>query len=55
MAQAAKAPDNLIMPSPKELDKALTLSTDRARRMAETFGLKVHGVTPKQVKTEGKA
>ena len=44
MAQAAKAPNNLLMPSPKELDKALTLSADRARRMAEAFGLKVPGV-----------
>ena len=34
MAQAAKAPHNLLMPSPKELDKALTLSADRAHRMA---------------------
>lgn len=54
MAQAAKAPHNLLMPSPKELDKALTLSADRARRMAEAFGLKVPGVAPKPVKTDGK-
>ena len=50
MAQAAKSPDNLLMPSPKELDKALTLSADRARRMAEAFGLKVPGVAPKPAK-----
>ena len=43
------------MPSPKELDKALTLSADRARRMAEAFELKVPGVAPKPVKTEDKA
>ena len=43
------------MPSPKELDKALTLSADRARRMAEAFGLKVPGIAPKSVKTDGKA
>ena len=54
MAQAAKAPHNLLMPSPKELDKALTLSADRARRMAQAFGLKVPGGTPERVKTEGK-
>jgi hypothetical protein len=35
MAQAAKAENNLLMPSPKGLDKALTLSADRARRMAK--------------------
>ena len=50
MAQAAKAPDNLLIPSPKELDKALTLSADRARRMAEAFDLKVPGLTPKPEK-----
>ena len=47
MAQTAKAPNNLLIPSPKELDKALTLSADRARRMAEAFGLKVPGVAPR--------
>jgi hypothetical protein len=46
MAQAAKAPDNLRMLSPKELDKALMLPADRARRMAEAFGLKVSRVAP---------
>jgi hypothetical protein len=50
MAQTAKASNNLLMPSPKELDKALTLSADRARRMAEAFGLKVPGVAPKPEK-----
>ena len=50
MAQSAKAPYNLLIPSPKELDKALTLSADRARRMAEAFGLKVPGLTPKPKK-----
>jgi hypothetical protein len=47
MAQTSKAPNNLLMPSPKELDKALTQSADRARRMAAAFGLKVPGVAPK--------
>ena len=50
MAQASKTLNNLLMPSPKELDKALTLSADRARRMAKAFGLKVPGVTPKPEK-----
>ena len=50
MAQSSKAPTNLLIPSPKELDKALTLSADRARRMAEAFGLKVPGVAPKPEK-----
>ena len=53
MAQTAKARSNLLMPSPKELDKALTLSADRARRMAEAFGLKVPGVAAKPAKARG--
>ena len=55
MAQTAKAPNNLLIPSPNELDKALTLSADRARRMAEAFGLKVPGVAPKPAKARGGA
>jgi hypothetical protein len=55
MAQTAKASSNLLIPSPKELDKALTLSADRARRMAEAFGLKVPGVAPKPEKARGGA
>jgi hypothetical protein len=55
MAQAAKTPHDRLMPSPKELDKALTLSADRARRMAEAFGLKVPGVAPKPEKARGGA
>jgi hypothetical protein len=51
MAQTAKAHQNRLMPSPKELDKALTLSADRSRRMAEAFGLKRPGTAPKPVKT----
>jgi len=50
MAQAAKAHQNRLIPSPKELDKALTLSADRARRMADAVGLKVPGAAPKAVK-----
>jgi hypothetical protein len=53
MAQTARALNNLLIPSPKELDKALTLSADRARRMAEAFGLKVPGVAPKPEKVRG--
>jgi hypothetical protein len=55
MAQTSKAPNNLLIPSPKELEKALTLSADRARRMAEAFGLKVPGVAPKPEKARGNA
>ena len=55
MARAAKSPNNLLMPSPKELDNALTLSADRARRMAVAFGLKVPGVSPKPEETRGSA
>ena len=55
MAQTAKAPNNLLIPSPKDLDKALTLSADRARRMAEAFGLKVPGVAPKPEKARSGA
>jgi hypothetical protein len=55
MAQAPKAPSSLLIPSPKELDKALTLSADRAPRMAEAFGLKVPGVALKPEKASGRA
>ncbi len=54
MAQAAKTPNKLLMPSPKALDKALALSADRARRMAEAFGLKVPGIAEKAAKSPGK-
>ena len=49
------APRNVLIPSPKELNKALTLSADRARRMAEAFGLKVPGVARKPEKARGGA
>jgi hypothetical protein len=55
MAQDAKAPNNLLMPSPKELDRALTLSADHARRMAEAFGLKVPEIATKPEKARGSA
>jgi uncharacterized protein YggE len=44
MAQAAKTGHNRLRPTPKALEKALKDSADRARRMAEAFGLKVPGV-----------
>ena len=37
------------------LEKALKDSADRARRMAEAFGLKVPGVAPKPEKAGGAA
>jgi uncharacterized protein YggE len=37
------------------LEKALKDSADRARRMAEAFGLKVPGVAPKPEKARGSA
>ena len=52
MAQTAKPHQNRLMPSPKELDKALALSADRARRMADAFGLRVPGTAPKPAKTK---
>ena len=55
MDQTAKAPNNLLIPSPKKLDKALTLSADRARRMAEAFWLKVPGAAPKPEKARSGA
>ena len=47
MAQTAKASQTLLRPPPKVLEKALKDSADRARRMAEAFGLKVPGVATK--------
>jgi hypothetical protein len=55
MAQTAKAPSNLLILSPKDLDKALTLSADRAQRMADAFGLKVPGIAPKPARARGHA
>lgn len=55
MAQAAKTPNNLLRPSPKDLDSALALSADRARRMAEAFDLKVPGVVARQAKAPSRA
>ena len=48
----AKPHQNRLIPSPNELDKALTLSADRARRMADAFGLKVPGTAPKPSEAE---
>lgn len=55
MAQTAKAPHSLLMPSPKDLEKALALSADRARRMADAFGLKVPSIAEKPAKVPGHA
>jgi uncharacterized protein YggE len=55
MAQTAKASQSRLRPPPKVLEKALKDSADRARRMAEAFGLKVPGVAPKPEKTRGAA
>lgn len=48
----AKPQQNRLMPSPKELDKALTVSADRARRLADAFGLKVPGTASKSIEAE---
>ena len=55
MAQTEKATQSLLRPPPKVLEKALKDSADRARRMAEAFGLKVPGVAPKPEKAVGAA
>jgi hypothetical protein len=55
MAKITKSPNNLLIPSPKDLEKALALSADRARRMAEAFGLKVPGVASRHVKAPSQA
>lgn len=54
MAQTAKANQRRLRPPPKVLEKALKDSADRARRMAEAFGLKVPGIAPKPVKSDRK-
>ena len=55
MAQTAKASQSRLRPTPKALEKALKDAADRARRMAEAFGLKVPGVAPKLAKARGSA
>ena len=47
MAQTAKTQQARLTPSPKALQKALAQPAERARRMADAFGLKVPGVKPK--------
>ena len=49
MAQASKTQKARLMPTPKALQKALAQSAERARRMADAFGLKVPGVKRKEV------
>jgi uncharacterized protein YggE len=53
MAQTAKASQSRLRPPPKVLEKALKDSADRARRMAEAFGLKVPEVAEKPVRAPG--
>ena len=55
MAQTAKASQSRLRPTPKALEKALKDSANRARRMAEAFGLKVPGVAPKPDKARDSA
>ena len=55
MAQTEKASQSRLRPPPKVLEKALKESADRARRMAEAFGLKVPGVAAKPEKAGGAA
>ena len=55
MAQTEKTSQSRLRPPPKVLEKALKDSADRARRMAEAFGLKVPGVAPKPEKARGGA
>ena len=55
MAQTEKASQSRLRPPPKVLEKALKDSADRARRMAEAFGLTVPGVAPKPEKARGGA
>ena len=49
MAQTSKPQQARLMPTPKALQKALVQSAERAKRMADAFGLKVPGVKPKAV------
>ena len=49
MAQTPKPQQARLMPTPKALQKALVQSAERAKRMADAFGLKVPGVKPKSV------
>ena len=49
MAQTSKTQQARLMLTPKALQKALEQSAERAKRMANAFGLKVPGVKPKGV------
>ena len=55
VAPTAKATQSLLSPPPKVLEKAFKDSADRARRMAEAFGLKVPGVATKPAKARASA
>ena len=41
MAKTAKAPQNLLTPSPRELQKALAQSAKQAEALAAAYGVKV--------------
>ena len=41
MAKTTKAPQNLLTPSPKELQKALAQSAKQAEALAAAYGVKV--------------
>jgi len=47
MAQTAKTQPSCLTPSPKELQKALAQSAQRAHKLAAAFGLTVPGIKPK--------
>jgi hypothetical protein len=56
MAQTAKnRAESPLIPSPAQLDKALRISADRAKRLADAFGLKVPGHAARSVAKKSKA
>ena len=50
MAETAKTQQNRLIPSPKELQKALKQSAEQAQRMAAAFGVTVPYAKTKVVK-----
>jgi hypothetical protein len=49
-AKTNAAREGRLSLTPKELEKALKLSADRAQRLAAAFGVKVPGIKAKAVK-----
>ena len=47
MAQTADTSHRPLMPSPKELQKALKRSADQAQRLADAYGRKLPVTTPR--------